>query len=51
LAHLKVEGFFSSSSEPQDYFHGKIYEVSEKFKAEFNKSTPRIYPGKNDIIK
>jgi hypothetical protein len=42
---------FSSSSEPEDYFHGKIYSVTDKFKEQFNKSTPRIYPTKNDIIK
>lgn len=48
---FKSGGIFSSSSQPEDYFHGKIYEVTDKFKTQFNKSTPRIYPTKNDYVK
>ena len=33
-----------SSSEPNDYFRGKIYTVTDDFKDKFEKSHPRIYP-------
>lgn len=45
------EGFFSSSSEPQDFFSGYIYEVTPEFQIYFNGIMPRPHPEEKHIVK
>ena len=45
------DGFFSSSPEPQDYFHGFIYQVTPEFEVFFNESSSKLYPEEKHIIR
>ena len=45
------DGLFSSSREPQDYFHGSIFNVTPEFETVFDKTTTKPEPSEKQILK
>lgn len=41
---------YKKKRDPQDFFHGSIYRLKSEFLQKFEKSMPRIFPTKDQII-